>query len=243
MKTKNIILVCLLLLAYFPIYAQGEGGLGFRVMIPTGTFRQNSDAWGIGGGLQALFKIGGNESAVMLGGEISYTMYGHSTRKFSVPIARVGWTTYSRNYELAINNNMFMGHIMARIKPQHSGNVHPYADGLFGFNLLYTNASLKDLTQNANSNNNNTTNTTETNNQLSDIVLSYGGAVGIQFGGDAIKFDVKCYYLFGGNAQYYDASSVSYSVDNAGIVNANFKEPKQSKTDVIIPQIGVIILF
>ncbi len=241
---KLLLFTIVLLVITYNSYAQGEVSLGFRGMIPTGTFRQNSNAWGLGGALTALFKIGGNESAIMLGGELSYTMYGTSSRQFSVDIARVGNSFFTRRYELDVNNNMFMGHVMGRIKPHHDGNIHPYADVMFGFNYLYTNAVLKDLTAtNNNSNNNNNNNTTDTKNTLGDIVLSYGGAIGIQFGGDVLKFDIKCYYLFGGNAKYYDNSSVIYSTDINGVVTADFKEAKQSKTDVIIPQIGVLFMF
>lgn len=230
----------LLFLPLSCLFAQGEAGLGLRVVVPTGTFRQASDAWGGGVALNALFNIGGRGSVLMLGGELSYTLYGHSTQNFTVNIANAGWASFNRRYELEVNNNMFMGHLVGRIKPDLDGNIHPYADGLFGFNYLYTNANLRDITL---LNNNNNNNDTQTRNTLSDITLSYGGAVGIQFGGGNIKFDVKCYYLFGGNADYYDRSSVRYTTDNNGTVNANFSEPKSSKTDVIIPQIGLIVMF
>lgn len=234
MKNKQYLFLALLLLSCKQLFAQGEATLGLRGVIPTGEFRYKSDAWGAGASLGVLANIGHDKSWIYLGGELSYMIYGMSDRRFSQNIAG-----FWRNYQLETNNNMLMGHIVARIKPHHEGNIFPYIDGLFGFNYIYTNTTLKDVTNYGNNNNN--TNS-QTRNEIDDWAMSYGGAVGVQFGSGNLKFDVKCYYLFGTKARYYDSSSISYTSTGSG-VRVAFAEPVYSATNVIIPQIGATFRF
>ena len=198
------------------LYAQRTlASLWAEVGVPTGEFRQNTEAFGLGMGGGAYFSFDANHM-FYLGGELSFDIYGKH-------IEDDGF------YEIITNNNMFQLHGVIRIKPPSDGIV-PYIDGMYGFKYIYTVSKLKEnIAQNA----------IARDLDFQDVALSYGGAVGLYVPiGDAVAFDFKVQYLKGGEAEYIDARTIrEEGIDNA--VN----NPIESSTDMFFFKVGLTFGF
>ena len=209
---KRLILIILIIVP-LEIFAQknivniwGEGA------IPTGEFRQNTDAFGLGMGLGAYFSFDAKRM-FFLGADLSYDIYGKSFESDGF-------------YEIITNNNMLRFHGVLRIMPATDG-VKPFVEGIYGFKYLYTISKLKD---------NILLDPVALKTEFHGIALSYGGSVGLRIplGGDVAALDFRVQYIIGGKTDYIDGKTIrTVGIDEA-IAN-----PIRSETDMVVIKLGV----
>lgn len=207
--------------------------LNFSMTFPTSDFRYASNSVGAGFGVSVLFPI--QQSIFHLGGEINYITHGHKSQRYQ---------QFRRNLRLTTNNNMLISQFVMRIVPiqDKDAYISPYIEGVVGMNWLYTRTVLRDITvsQGWSSGNNDTNHTLDADMNNSDVTLVYGGGVGFMVGRSPLRLNLKCRYLFGGEAKYLDKKSVKFDPNYPEVINF---EPKKSSTHMILPQIGIMVLW
>lgn len=209
-----------------------EAGLNLSVALPQGDFDDQTDAIGIGGNLHFLYQL--NATPVALGINIGFMNYGSETRKepFSttIPDVRVRVTN---------TNNLVNGHFVMRFQPS-TGVFKPYAEGLFGFNYLYTDTKIadddfddEDVARSTN---------------FEDWTSSMGFGLGFRFKMTTLKdenaqptgslyLDVGTRYLFGGEAEYLKEGSIRREGTQVAY------DVTQSRTDLMQINLGVVFEF
>lgn len=194
---------------------------GLNIGIPIKEFDDAvPNIWGIGGTLEGLARIG--YSPLHAGAQLGAMIYGKDTEEEPNGL-----------YKNTRNNMIFSGHLMARIAPSLADfPVMPYFDGMFGFKHLYTENRVRFI-----GDPNLVTEPLAEFVEFSDWALSYGGSVGLRIGSDEVSLDLRFTYLLGGEAEYLTADSITFP-DAETIVIKPFK----SRTDMIIPQIGIIVV-
>jgi hypothetical protein len=242
---RHTFIVLLLLSAFSaPLFAQeeeftigqGQGGINFMLTFPRGEYRENSNKTGIGLGLEGAYVIPRLPLALGFAGSVA--TYG--SRTFKVPFSG---TVQLVNVDLTTSNNIATGHIFLRLQPQ-DGVFRPYFEGLLGFHYFWTESSVKDERYEdediAGSTN------------LSDIAHSYGAGGGLQFlvhrgatnnpgQGVEVFVDLKVRYLYGGNAKYFDETSITFDANGAPVLlEAN---AMKSTTDMLQTMLGVSVRF
>jgi len=127
--------------------------------------------------------------------------------------------------------SVFMGHAVIRIEPPVNFFAYPYIEGLIGFKNLFTRTKVRDIELAEDGLVSNFL-------EEGDWAFSYGAAVGISIpiGSHLPTIDIKCTYLLGAAADY-----MVRRIDIAGtpIRPVDLFEVKNSRTDLLLPQIGV----
>ena len=224
--------ICLLATALFlltlPSIALGQVDISgyFTIALPQGEFDEKVENNGFGFTGQALFSVPG--SPVAIGGSFGGVIYGSETRRepFSTTIPDV-------TVDVETNNYILLGHLVLRIQPP-TGSFRPYAEGVIGFNYLFTETTIESREEDIASDTN-----------FDDGVFSYGGGGGIMFmvyeggGGRPVNVfvDLGARYLKGGKAQYLREGSIRRE---DGRVLYDIEE---SKTDLLAIQIGATVQF
>ena len=209
-----------------------DAGINFDVGAPQGKFRDNLDRNGYGGSISGVIHPGG--SILGLGVELGILNYGHESRteplSTTIPDVRV---------RVSNTNNFINGHLFLRLR-QRFGALEPYADGLVGFNYLYTESKIENLRGDED---------IASSVNLDDGTFSYGigGGVMIRLADIdiddpniqklGISLDFKVRYLRGGNAEYLKEGSISR--ENGNILY----DVQKSRTDMILYQFGVMANF
>jgi hypothetical protein len=217
-----------------PAAALADGGMqgAFWLLgaLPRGEFKDNVENNGFG--LGGSFGIRVPESPVYLGAEIDFAIYGQAG--YTVPFAGL-----PVRVKVQTDNSILQGLLMLRLQPP-TGPVRPYADGLFGFNYLFTTTTIKDRQDEGDI-------ASDTNQD--DTALAYGGGGGVMFrvwqrdpvpgklGVRAILLDLRARYLVGGEAKYLKEGTIQV-VDNRLVFDL-----RQSKTDLVTVGAGVTIEF
>ncbi|MEQ9287035.1 MAG: hypothetical protein RIG77_09020 [Cyclobacteriaceae bacterium] len=205
------------LLVAMPLYLHAQKGMvNFWAEFgrPTGEFRQNTDAVGIGFGMGGYFSFD-KENLFYLGADLSYDIYGKSFDSDGF-------------YEVVTNNNILQFHGVLRLKPS-TGKVVPLVEGLYGFKYLYTISKLKeDLLSSPEA----------IKTTFHDIALSYGGSAGlhIPLGEKNTALEFRVQYLKGAEAEFVDGKSIRQDGIDHAIAN-----PKRSTTDMIVFKIGITL--
>ena len=216
-------------------YVGGEVGVNFAIGSPQGEFSENVENLGLGGSFYGGYNL--PKSPFMIGVDIGYLRYGKESRlePFSLTIPDV--TVRVEN-----TNNILLTHLFIRVQPD-LGSVKPYLDGLVGLKRLYTKTKIESdefdddepIAESTNS---------------SDYALSYGIGGGLKIkvfeksvsaeksGSVAIYIDLGVRYLLGGEAEYLKKGSITRTT--TGDVIYDFR---QSKTDLLLFNIGVSLLF
>lgn len=215
--------------------AQPSVSVGGLAALPQGEF---SDALGsAGGGLSAgvLYTVPGTPLAVGVEGAVA--LYGYERRtvplSLTVPDVRVGVTT---------TNNLAHGLAVARLQTP-DGPVRLYLDGVLGVAYLFTETSLGDDEYYYDDYGPafSTTN-------YEDAALVAGGGVGTLvrvYDGVtdegrrvAVALDLRVRYLSGGTATYLGRGDlIRYRDGGLGVA------PRRSRTDVLVPSLGVQVAF
>jgi hypothetical protein len=237
MKMKIVVIAILCLttaaLAQYPFQANAH----FSIATPQNEFADNLDATGFGGGGAFFYHL--PESAISFGAGIDFYVYGSETRKepWSLTIPDV-------NVDVTRTNSIFQGFLMLRLQTPVS-KVTPYADGLFGFNYLFTRTSVKSEWRN--DDDNEIASTTN----YDDGALAYGAGAGLLISvytheaGTApedrdvnLAIDLGFRYLKGGEASYLKKGDIEIDDNNRVVYH-----PRNSFTDLLTINIGVNVMF
>jgi hypothetical protein len=184
------------------------GGIGLILGFPQGEFRDHVPNIGFGGSGNIGVRVAG--SPLVLGLDLGYMIYGHEARTepFSMTIPDV-------TVRVSTNNNIFLGHLMARLQPPE-GSVRPYLDGLFGFKYFWTETTIRSLDWSDDED------PIASSTNLDDFALSYGGRIGLAIevydgterrrqkgeGIGKVLLDLRLGYLLGSEADYLKKGSI-----------------------------------
>ncbi len=216
----------------------GQGGIAFSAGVPQGDFEQtlNDNGFGISGNL--MFNLGASPFA--FGAEVDYLTYGSETRNvpFSTTIPDV-------RVDVETSNNILQAHLLLRAQ-NDQGFIRPYADGLLGFNYLFTETSVRDEDDFAEEDE------IASSTNFDDFAFSYGFGGGLMFrlheyepNRDVepnarpitILLDLRMRYLLGGQAEYLKRGDLE-RIDGEVVIN-----PVKSETDLMTFNIGVSFAF
>lgn len=244
---KNYIyLILVILAAHTGLSAQTHFNISAQMGVPLDEFRENTEA--IGGGFKAgLFVPLGQNVPVYFGLDFGYMVYG-ANRQFineNLEVRTSGGALLSSipiNLRVQTNNNLINGHAVLRLKAPLA-TVQPYVDGLIGLNYLYTRTRILDETRDRIFSRRDpqtgqvTSNEINAQTQEQSVVLSYGGAFGLQIKlSENVRLDARGLYLIGGKARYYDSSQTSlWSVSFTGTGTFNPNNPDPDDLDLITP--------
>lgn len=214
---------------------QTSGGVNFVVAVPQGSFADRLDD--IGYGLSGTFLYHIPRAPVALGVEGTFVTYGRESIR-----ERFGSGALGRvNVDVVTTNNIALGHLVLRLQPS-AGAVRPYGDALVGLTYLFTESRIEDVDFNDDRDIASSTN-------FDDLAFSYGIGGGVMarvYRGHSssngrpfnVFIDARIRYLFGGEAQYLREGDIE--TDASGDPIFFFTE---SRTDLLIPQLGVTIRF
>ena len=209
---------------------QPEGSVSIIAGIPVSEFAENVDHAGFG--ISFNGGVGLSPAPVMIGVDLGYLLYGYEeqTQSFSVE---------EPDYEVlfATSNSIAFGHLFFRVQPQY-GWFQPYAEALFGFKYLFTSAAVKGGESEER---------IEGSENFDDWAASYGIGGGLDLKVfERERDDRRPYrlyvnagarYLLGASASYLDKGATS-RIDGEVVFDVD-----KSRTDMIIPQLGVSISF
>ena len=224
-----------LLLGFIALLAAAEvsaqrtsGGVNFVVAVPQGSFADRLDDVGFGLTGTLVHHFAG--SPVGVGAEGTFATYSLGTASFSSPAGDVLTT-----------NNIAMGHVILRLQSP-SGMIRPYGDALVGLGYLFTESRIEDVDFNGDRYTTSSTN-------FDDAAFSYGLGGGVMaqvYSGHSsddgrpfnVFVDARIRYLFGGEAQYLREGDIESDANGNPIYFFT-----ESRTDLLLPQLGVTIRF
>jgi hypothetical protein len=227
-----------LLIGCGPVQAQDrsvfDAGIGLAIGIPQGDFKINVPELGWGGEGHFGVRV---SSHLIVGGDLGFMIYGSERRRepFSLTIPDV-------TVDVITSNNIFLGHLLLRIQPE-SGSVRPYVDGLVGFKYFWTETRIEDE--------NDPSEPIASSTNLEDFAFSYGAGFGVAFqlvdgtekrretgeGPLGIYLDLRVRYLVGSEADYLKKGSIQR------VGTQLIYDVQRSKTDFLVPHIGVSVVF
>lgn len=195
------------------------------VGIPVSEFADNIDNGGAG--LELTGGIGLSPAPVMFGANLGFMIYGYERR--TEPLST---TIPDVVVNVETTNNIAYGHLLFRIQPQ-SGAIQPYLDALFGFKYLFTRTSIE---------NRRTNEEFAASTNFDDFASSYGAGAGLDIrlsGGNrkSLLINLGVRYLLGGNAEYLKKNSIRRE-DGQVLYDIT-----RSRTDLVMPQLGVTFVF
>lgn len=206
-----------------------QAGAHFTLGYPQNEFSDNVDAVGFGGGGSFLYNFPG--TGLSIGAGLDFYIYGSETREepwsTTIPDAFV---------DVSRTNSIIQGLIIMRLQPVQM-SVRPYADGLLGFNYLFTSTSVKNQA-------NNEEISSSTN--YDDFAFCYGGGAGLLIrvferetneNPFCMDIDLGFRYLNGGEADYLKKGDIEIE-DGKVIYHTN-----HSRTDLFTVNIGVNFNF
>jgi hypothetical protein len=204
-----------------------QGGASFIQAFAVGDFSERVNL-AAGGVLQLDVALG--DSIFSVGGEIGYMGYGHVNRSVDVSslIPEIPHATVS----VSTTNSMVPMH--ARLRAQRKyGRWRPYADALFGGNLISTDTSI-----NCSANDNATCNGTTCATNAEDFVLSVGAGGGVMIAFSqrpaVPRLDLSFRYLRGGEGTYLTKGAIRRDGSTA------IFDLSRSRTDMVALYIGAV---
>jgi hypothetical protein len=238
--------------------AQFHFGISGSMGVPANQFREATTANAWGGNINAFFPFA-RKVPIFLGVDFGYMVYGISNNRQringTISVGNQVIQTIPLDYRITTTNNLLSGHLILRFRVP-TGLIQPYFDGCVGFKNFYTRTTVTNESNNNFFNNNNNNNSFNNNNNnansitnLSDVAFSYGGGGGFLIGSGPVRLDIRCIYLLGEAARFFDRSSTSnWSVNfsqntNQFDSNVNLSSAKRSTTDMFYAQIGMVISF
>lgn len=218
-----------------PVYGFLDAGLG--VAIPSGDFRDQTDNVGFGGSL--ALGLASRELPFAVGIEGGFFLLDTNVER--VPLSQ---TVFGVNVDVRTTNNLAHGHVFLRMQPSQ-GRIRPYVEGLIGGKYLWTETAVEDDDFGDNPDVFSTTN-------FDDWSFSYGVGAGAavelyrptgpeaDFG--SLSLLVSARWLPGSTAEYLEAATIR-DLDGDGVFTRADAEFSRSRTDVIVPTIGVQFTF
>ncbi|EAY25194.1 hypothetical protein M23134_06790 [Microscilla marina ATCC 23134] len=256
---KSIFTLCLL--GLFALCttntSQAQIHFGFDVSggFPLNEFQAQNPNTGVGINLNAFFPFA-PQVPVYIG--LDFGFQGMGTRNIQKNInVNIINTSIPINFDIATSNNLINGHAILRTKIPLP-LVQPYFEGLIGFKHFYTRTSIKNITSTSNIINveelqRNSEIAGETLQQSTALSYGFGGGFHIMFGGGQFGLNLGARYLLGGQASYYTREDirdfdVTITTDNGtsnnelgSTVGGNNIQPRTSRTDMIMANIGIVI--
>jgi hypothetical protein len=229
-----------------PVSAQTYLGLTLEGGIPYDDFEDQLNDVAVGASMQLLVQAGALPVALGLDGGL--ITYGQEARPLAAQID--GSSAFLGDIETT--NNVAHLHAVLRLVPS-SGAVRPYADGLVGFNYFYTRARTEQEVYLVDGDSffdpgtdavvgRNVTNSTV----IDDFALSYGAGAGLlirvaQGDDDGMPFEA----FFEVGARYLIGEEATYLLESAPVAEGETPTVlvRESKTDLIRPQLGLVIQF
>ena len=205
--------------------------------VPQGSLRDNIS---FGGGLQGF--IGGwlGQGPVMLGLDVAFLGYGHTTDQ--VPFSSTVGPRVP--VEVSTSNNVLETHLSVRLQ-RREGRLRPYAEGLVGFKYLFTRTQIgdddfgEDLGDEVASSTN-----------YDDFALSGGAGAGIDLQVfrqkqaaktvRAVSLRLGVQYLLGTEAEYLAEGELADENGN-GRLETDELDVRRSRTTFLQPQFGVTL--
>jgi hypothetical protein len=200
------------------------------VGVPVGDFADQVSHPGFG--IRALGAAQFGASPAQVGLDVSYMIYGFErrTEPFSTTIPDV-------RVRVETSNNIALSHFFLRFQPT-VGRLQPYIEGLMGFAYLFTSTSIKDIGSDE---------AVASSTNFDDFAGSYGAGAGadIRLGSSTSEsgrttsyfLHLGVQYLLGGQAEYLKRGSIRR--ENGEVAYDVFR----SRTDLILPQVGVTFRF
>lgn len=217
------------------VAAQPSVSISGLVAVPQGEF---DDALGtVGGGLSVGMLYAIPRSPVALGFEGSIAVYGYERRitplSLTIPDVQVGVTT---------SNNLAQGLAVLRLQVPRGG-VRPYVDGVAGLTYLFTETRVEDDDDYYYEDGPSFSTT-----NFDDLALTAGGGVGVLVelhsgrSDDgrpiSVALDARLRYLAGSQADYLARGDIERTRDGD-----LFIAPRRSRTDLLVPHLGVSFTF
>jgi|WetSurMetagenome_2_1015567.scaffolds.fasta_scaffold356980_1 hypothetical protein len=208
----------------------GMGSLHFQTGFPQGDFKDHLDDNSYG--LDGEFIYSPGKSPLGIGLSLGFGVYGSEERRepFSSTIPDV-------TVKVTTTNNILQGHLVFRVLPKQ-GQLRPYADGLIGFNYLFTETKISDRSDG---------DEVASSTNSDDGVFSYGfgGGLLIHLGTSGKEsgrqifwdLDLSTRYLLGDEAEYLKEGSIH--IDGTSVIYDKIK----SKTDLLTVRLGVAASF
>jgi Outer membrane protein beta-barrel domain len=204
-----------------------QGGASFVQGFAVGDF---SDRVNLAAGGLFQLDVGLGDSIFSVGGEIGYMGYGHVDRKVDVSslIPEIPHAT------LSVTTTNYMVPMHARLRAQRKfGRWRPYADALFGGNLISTDSSI-DCSTNDNGACGGDTSATN----AEDLVLSVGAGGGVMIAftprPNVPRLDVSFRYLRGGEGTYLTKGAIRREGSTAIL------DLSRSRTDMVALYVGAV---
>lgn len=226
-----------LVVATAPAYAispvpkteQFQAGIYFLSGLPQQEFADNVDKNAYGLAIDGFYSP--PRSPLAIGLEFGFANYGREVRRerFSTTIPDV-------TVRVETSNNMVHGNLILRM--QSTGrDIRPYADGLIGFNYIYTETKISDADDPSED--------VASSTNLDDAVFVYGGGGGVMVRVYSSKsgkpwsmyLNGGARYMAGGEAQYLKKGSIRRS---GGVVTYDIT---RSKTDLLAVHVGLTFAF
>jgi hypothetical protein len=209
-----------------PKQTRVQVSVGVPVGFASGEFGDNVDS---AAGISASLDVSLGGSIVSVGGEFSHLWYGTESRKVDLgpAIPELAGTFVT----VTTDNAMLLVHGRVRVQP-HRGRWRPYADGLFGFDYIYTKTSLDEANDCSGSSCGRGIEATN----LDDWVPSFGVGAGVMVGlgsSGSTRLDVSVRYLWGGEADYLTHGAIQHVGDTA------IFDTSRSRTDIVAVYVGL----
>jgi len=204
-----------------------QGGASFVQAFAVGEFSEHVNL--AAGGLFQL-DIGLGDSIFSVGGEIGYMGYGHANRKVDVS----SLIPEIPNATLSVTTTNYMIPMHARLRAQRRfGRWRPYADALFGGNLIATDSSIDCSTGDDATCGGDTSAT-----NAEDLVLSVGAGGGVMIAftqrPGVPRLNLSFRYLRGGDGTYLTKGAIRREGSTA------IFDVSRSRTDMVAFYIGAV---
>jgi hypothetical protein len=198
----------------------------FSMGFPQGEFRDNVDSTGFG--LNAGFNYRIGHSPVLIGASFGFLQYGSTSRE-----APISPDIPELLVDVSTSNNILAAHFLVRYElGKYQSRIRPYAEGLVGFNYLWTQTSIDDSDDEISSTN------------FDDSTGSFGAGGGVLIGLyrpdiGFFRFDLElgARWLKGGNARYLTEGAIIHENGNVTYLVT------ESSTNLFITNFGVVFSF
>ena len=203
-------------------------GLNFQLGLPVGALKDNLDrtGWGFGGSFIGRL---GSEKPIYAGLDLSFQTLDRESLVEQEIINGI-----VEEFRVTTKNHLMNAHFLVRYQPEVNFFIRPFVEGMLGTKVFYTRTAITDLA--------NSSETLSSDFDRGDWAASIGGGVGFQINlkNDQLYLEGRCVYLKGTSAEYLvrDPDNTTGFLDPIEAF-----EPKNSVTDVIIPQIGLKFLI
>ncbi len=225
---KNLPLLIILTLISLNSFSQVplSGYLNFSPALPMGEYKDVSGQTIWGGRLGVLVKPY-KKLPLRLGIELGYATQGFRTQYFN----SIGFSQFS-DYRARARLNMFSGLFNIRLQDGGKQRLKPFVEALIGWNNFYGTTKL----EGRNPSEHYSWESIDKESTKGYWSLAYGGSIGFNICLEKRErnawLECKIAYLKGNNTKYY----TNPTVDAGGFGHYTLTE---SKTDMLIPQIGI----